>query len=159
MPNIYAKQRGRQRRLQQLHTDARRLLAALAAPRGFAKCLHRFSAEFTCLRQPPAARVPISIGRAALPAPAALSQHESLWANNASVFVTVTAILVTIVAGATRADAANYSPFLLPGRGVAGTISAAASLFFAFLGWARARLFGRNSCVRSGGGAARLCSL
>ena len=57
--------------------------------------------------------------------------RESFHVNALTVAITVASILITIIAGATQINAANYVPFVPPEKGIGGVVSAASAVFFA----------------------------
>jgi amino acid transporter len=64
-----------------------------------------------------------------------LGVRESFHLNTATVVVTVAAILITIIAGATQVTPSNYVPFVPPEMGASGVVSAASAVFFSYLGF------------------------
>lgn len=62
-----------------------------------------------------------------------LGVKETFWVNSATVIVSVLCIFITIGAGASKISPENYTPFLP--YGFSGSVSAASSVFFAYVGF------------------------
>jgi APA family basic amino acid/polyamine antiporter len=60
---------------------------------------------------------------------------ETFWLNSASVIISVATILVTIIAGATKVDPANFTKGGFFPYGFSGCFTATSSVFFAYIGF------------------------